>query len=312
MKRPTAKTRKTKKPTALLKEDGSSLKTPIGYYGGKQKMAKHILPLIPQHNLYCEPFFGGGAIFWAKPSSNVEVINDIKDNVIVFYRVLKTDFARLKKKIDSTLHSRSLYRRAMKVYDCPKKYSDLERAWALWTLATQGFAHRLKSWGHAKDGKVERQVNNARQRFTEVYADRLEKTQIENNDALRVIKLRDKTDTFFYLDPPYYNSNCADYSGYTEQDFKNLLDACANMEGMFLLSSYPSKLLTEYTKKYGWNSHSVQMRVSVTKNSQKQKTEVLTWNYNIKKGKQDDGVSGGLGAHPVFMLARVLEMVFSI
>jgi DNA adenine methylase len=312
MKQKPTKTRRAKKPTPFLNQDKDSLKTPIGYYGGKQKMAKHILPLIPQHNLYCEPFFGGGAIFWAKPPSNVEVINDIKDNVIVFYRVLKTNFAQLKKRIDSTLHSRSLYRKAMKIYDCPKKYSDLDRAWALWTLATEGFAHRLKSWGHSKDGKVERQVTSARQRFTEVYSDRLEKTQIENNDALRVIKLRDKKDTFFYLDPPYYNSNCADYSGYTEQDFKNLLDTCANMEGMFLLSSYPSKLLTEYTKKHGWNSFSVQMRVSVTKKSQKQKTEVLTWNYNIKKGKGGDGISGGLGAHPVFMLARVLEMVFTL
>lgn len=35
------------------------MKTPITYYGGKQTMLKHILPLIPAHKLYTEAFCGG-------------------------------------------------------------------------------------------------------------------------------------------------------------------------------------------------------------------------------------------------------------
>ena len=34
------------------------LKTPISYYGGKQNMLKHILPLVPEHKMYIEPYFG--------------------------------------------------------------------------------------------------------------------------------------------------------------------------------------------------------------------------------------------------------------
>lgn len=33
------------------------LKTPISYYGGKQNMLKNILPLIPEHKIYIEPYF---------------------------------------------------------------------------------------------------------------------------------------------------------------------------------------------------------------------------------------------------------------
>lgn len=43
-----------------------NLKTPVTYYGGKQTMVSKILPLIPEHKLYAEPFAGGAAIFWAK------------------------------------------------------------------------------------------------------------------------------------------------------------------------------------------------------------------------------------------------------
>lgn len=52
------------------------LRTPISYYGGKQQMLRHILPLIPDHETYVEPFFGGGAVFWAKQPVNQEIIND--------------------------------------------------------------------------------------------------------------------------------------------------------------------------------------------------------------------------------------------
>jgi len=36
----------------------SVLKTPISYYGGKQKLVSTIFPLIPKHVMYCEPFVG--------------------------------------------------------------------------------------------------------------------------------------------------------------------------------------------------------------------------------------------------------------
>ena len=79
------------------------MKTPISYYGGKQAMLKTILPLIPEHQIYCEPFFGGGAVFWAKEPSKYEYINDFNDLVVNFYEQLKNNFEELKSKIIATL-----------------------------------------------------------------------------------------------------------------------------------------------------------------------------------------------------------------
>ena len=81
-------------------------KTPISYYGGKQSMLKHILPIIPTHKVYVEPFFGGGAVFWAKEQSEIEVINDYNGNVVNFYEQLKTNFKELKNLVDATPYSR--------------------------------------------------------------------------------------------------------------------------------------------------------------------------------------------------------------
>ena len=52
-------------------------------------MITKILPLIAEHKVYCEPFFGGGAIFFAKEPAQVEVINDTNKEVVNFYRIVK-------------------------------------------------------------------------------------------------------------------------------------------------------------------------------------------------------------------------------
>jgi len=84
------------------------MRTPITYYGGKQQLAPLILGLIPQHEVYNEPFFGGGAIFFAKRPSKREFINDISAAMVNFYKVLKSDFEALKGLIDETLPWREL------------------------------------------------------------------------------------------------------------------------------------------------------------------------------------------------------------
>ncbi|MDR1455605.1 MAG: DNA adenine methylase, partial [Tannerella sp.] len=115
------------------------LKTPITYYGGKQKMLGIILPMIPEHKIYVESFFGGGAVFWAKEPAKVEFINDHDGEVINFYRVVKSDFLALKREIDLTLHSEFQQKEAKAIYLDPAGHSKVKRAWAVWVLSHQSF-----------------------------------------------------------------------------------------------------------------------------------------------------------------------------
>jgi DNA adenine methylase len=261
------------------------MKTPITYYGGKQTLMKYLLPLIPAHRIYCEPFFGGGAMFFAKPKSEVEVINDSNGEVINFFKVLKTKFPALQKEIQSTLHSRDLYKKAMAIYKNPKSHSDIQRAWALWTATNQGFAGMIGSWGFGKTNSKEKAVASKRENFTRLYEDRLKTVQVENNDALKVIARCDDKDAFIYCDPPYIGSDQGHYSGYTEAQYKTLLQALSKLKGKFLLSSYPSKILNQYIKKYRWRTQRIEKHVAVTKLTEKMKTEMLVFNYDPAKIK---------------------------
>lgn len=101
-------------------------------------------------------------------------------------------------------------------------------------------------------------------------------------NALRIILSRDRPASFFYIDPPYYNSDCGHYDGYTIDDFKELLKTLSKIEGKFLLSSYPSPILAEYTKANGWYQTSREMNVTINKGvTGKRKVEVFTANYKI-------------------------------
>ena len=107
------------------------MKTPITYYGGKQQLADDIISMMPPHRIYCEPFFGGGAVFFAKGPSFLEVINDRNDLLITFYKQCVENFDRLQEKIQNTLHSESEYNKAKRIYNNPKHQSKLNVAWAV-------------------------------------------------------------------------------------------------------------------------------------------------------------------------------------
>lgn len=262
------------------------MKTPITYYGGKQKLAATIIGMLPKHNLYCEPFCGGAAIFFSKPQSSVEVINDTNKELINFYRVVKDDYISLEKLVQITLHSRDLHRQASVIYKNPDMFSEIKRAWAVWTLASQSFSSIIDgSWGYdVGKNTTSKKITNKRESFTLDYAIRLQNVQIECTDAIRIITSRDTKDAFFYVDPPYYNSDCGHYDGYSVQDFENLLITLSKIQGRFLLSSYHSPVLKKYMKQFGWKQQEHKFTVSVNNSGtkpNKTKTEVLTYNYAI-------------------------------
>ncbi len=257
---------------------------PISYYGGKQLMSKHILPNIPEHTTYVETFAGGAAIFWLKEQSKVEFLNDTNKEIINFYQVLKSNFDALQDKINLSLYSRDLHRQAWTIYSNSDMFTHVERAWAFWILSVQGFGGMItSSWGRDKtQNKAIKTFNNRKKEFISEYENLLQNVELESRDAIKLITGTDYKDAFFYCDPPYYNSNMGHYNGYTIEDFELLLQTLGSIKGKFMLSSYPSKILKEFTKKNGWHSFEIELNVNIS-NKGKRKTEVITANYELKK-----------------------------
>lgn len=258
------------------------MKTPIAYYGGKQTMLKHIIPLVPEHRLYTESFAGGAALYWAKEPAPVEVLNDVNSNLINFYKVLKCHFKALESKISTTLHSRDQYDFACIVYDYPQFFDEVTRAWALWVKSKMGFASKLDgAFGYDKlNNSVAKKINGAKVLFTDELARRIENTQIECTNALRIISSRDSESAFHFVDPPYIGTNCGHYSGtFNLMDFEELLHLLSGIKGKFMLTMFPHAVLSEYVLQNGWRAVEVERTISASKTSRRKQVEVIVMNY---------------------------------
>ena len=218
-------------------------KTPISYYGGKQRLASRIIKMIPKHTVYVEPFAGGAAVFFAKPWPEItnthhyrEVLNDTDGRLVNFYRQLRDNGAELVRRLQMTPYSAEEHRIA-KQLECEDR---IEAARRYFVNLNQSFANRMNGgWGRSVYGRnMAATWANRIDRLPELL-DRLHGIHIECDDALKVIRQWDSPQTFFYCDPPYPGADCGHYKGYTLADFQALVDTLAGCQGSFLLSNYP-------------------------------------------------------------------------
>lgn len=58
------------------------MKALMKYPGSKWGSADWIISHFPEHHSYLEPFFGSGGVFFNKPRSDIETINDLDGEVV--------------------------------------------------------------------------------------------------------------------------------------------------------------------------------------------------------------------------------------
>ena len=80
----------------------------ISWPGGKSRLAQCILPLMPSHRCYVEPFCGGLGMFLSRePATDVvEVVNDLNGDLINLFRVVKYHSQAFFDELDLCLNSR--------------------------------------------------------------------------------------------------------------------------------------------------------------------------------------------------------------
>lgn len=257
-------------------------KAVLAYYGGKQHLFSQILPLIPPHSIYTEAFFGGGAVFFAKEPAKIEAINDSNKLIINFYKVAKLKPKKLQKALSATLYSEADYLNAKEIYLNPdsERYNSITKAWAVFVLSNQSYLNAfITGWKYNRNRNMGMAFYNKKEILASSLSKRLEQTQIFCRDALRVLRNMDNPSAFHFIDPPYIGANQGHYAGYSLQEFENLLLTCESLKGKFLLTTYPSQILSDYAKRNGWFQIEFHMRNSASKREGAQKTEVFTMNY---------------------------------
>lgn len=202
----------------------------IGWAGGKQRLLKHLLPLVPEHTCYCEVFFGGGAMFFAKQPSRVEVVNDINGQLVSFYRCVKFHRDALLDELDLVLNSREEF----EDYARQPGLTQIQQA-ARWFIR-----NKLSFSGHGEHFAITRtaQSGSRTQRLIAIQSlnRRLDHTTIERRSWELVLKAYDSAETFFFLDPPYPEAGGNHYAGWDELTVERFCAAVRALKGKWLFT----------------------------------------------------------------------------
>lgn len=248
------------------------MKAPFAYYGGKSGMAPLIVSLLPPHRCFLEPFFGSGAVLFAKDPSQHEIVNDLDGAVVAFFRMLRDHPDDLERACRLTPYARLEYQIAD--LSAPG-LTDLELARRFWVRVNQSFAksHAGRSGWSVTTGRNQSTANSVLGRLErfQACAERLASVCIESCDGADLVTRLATADTVVYADPPYSGEGrngsrdaggvCADYDHDMSdpESHERLAETLHRTLAAVILSGYPSPL---YETLYGdWDYLDVSVHV---------------------------------------------------
>lgn len=218
----------------------------LKYPGAKWRISDWIIEHLPPHKVYCEPFFGSGAVFFKKEPSYIETINDVDGNIVNLFKVCREQPEALAKAIEFSPFSREEYtdcydmtagdrierarRTLVRYHQSFGTTNSSKRSWR--NVQTYGGPRCATMWNHLPNVIME-------------CCERLKNAQIENIDGVELVKRYNHSDTLIYCDPPYLQSlrkkNMYAHE-FSDERHLELLDALRHSKSKIILSGYDNDL----------------------------------------------------------------------
>ena len=262
---------------------------PLRYHGGKFRLAPWIIERLPEHLTYVEVFGGGAGVLLRKPRSRTEIYNDLEDQVVNLFRVLRdpSTASLLRDQVALTPFAREEFRASYEPTADP-----IEAARRFVTRC--GMGHGTCSMDPRDSNGFRSRDNLAGKSYAREWAGvpdaiaaagaRLQGVTIEHLDFRRVLAKYDSPETLFYVDPPYpMSTRDAGGKGYvhemTDQDHRDLGWMLHRLRGKVAISGYQCALYAEIYS--DWRRE----EKATTANGQRgavSRTEVLWMNYPLQ------------------------------
>jgi DNA adenine methylase len=206
------------------------MKIGFGRVGGKNYLKNIIIKEFPkEYEIYVEPFCGACSLFFKKDKSKIEILNDKDKNIYEILNLLKSKSVWVDEHINRNITKEYFQR----IKDSKEPLHILEKI-------KSSYFNKGKHFNNRGENKTNYKP----------YSQRLKDTTILNRDFKDVIKEYDSMNTFFYLDPPYENTDKSFYNGNTIIDYKELNQILKDLKGKFLMSINDSPYIREQFKDF--------------------------------------------------------------
>ena len=256
----------------------------MSWIGGKKALRDEIISRFPtDYKRYIEVFGGGGWVLFHKaPGNDFEVYNDRNPNLANLYRCVRDHPDELISELTYALNSRTDFDYIRKVMKTPTEIPDVKRAAYFYQLIRYSYASGLDSYASQPHS-----MWNNFPLITNACA-RLQKVVIENKDFEKLIDQYDRPESFFYCDPPYFETE--DYYedvGFTKADHERLADKLSSIEGKYLLSYNDCPEIRELYESRGVRIESISRLSNIAQRYEagKQYDELIISNYDTQENR---------------------------
>jgi len=207
--------------------------------GGKSKLAGWILEQVPEHECFVEAFGGAAGVLANKDpeTSSVEVYNDLDEDLVHFFEVLRDEPDELVEWLSAVPYSRAVHSEwANAYYRGYRPVDDVERAGRFFYLRYAQWGSGYADYNGFATSKVSSRAVSFANKIDRLraFADRFQAVVLEQLHWRELVEKYDSEETVFYFDPPYVGVE--GYYPVSEIDHAEFVGVLGELEGKWLCS----------------------------------------------------------------------------
>lgn len=212
----------------------SKAKPILRWPGGKTRMLKQLLPMLPspaEAHCYVECFAGGAALLLAKDRHQVEVVNDLNGEIVALMRNAQFHLPALLDEMRWFVTARQ------NIHDFRAQpgLAEIQRAARFLLRNRTSFGGGGTSFAVSKTTNVGLDRDEVGNRLEELRR-RLNRVVVENLPYDRLMQNYDSADSFFFCDPPYVGPSTGAYDGWQQADMVRFRSHLDRLKGRFLVT----------------------------------------------------------------------------
>ena len=237
--------------------------------GNKKKVAKEIQKHFPPHKIYIEPFFGAGGMFFNKPKSKYNIVNDLDSDVFNLFQVVMNQ----KEELEKAFYMMPIHSDLLEYWKKNEEVDPIKKALRFLFLSNITFMGSGSSIKYGTENPKNATYINFEKTF-EILHD-VQFMNKDCNDFLNSIQIRNEEQTFIYNDPPYLETGDNYSNSFTKEDLMNLIEVNIETGCKFAISEFDNLVVLELAEQYNLEVITIGER----QNLKNKRVEILMVNY---------------------------------
>lgn len=242
--------------------------------GNKKKLASLIYQHFPPHDLYIEPFFGAGGMYFFKPKAKYNILNDLDSEVYNLYRVVRDLGDQFLEEWNRT----PLHQDLWEYWKKNEEPDPLVKAVRFLIRSNFGFMGKPETLRFGFGGQKLRLDEKLKATNELLYGVSFMNTDFRQMFRRISVKTdREKQRAFVYCDPPYLDTDNNYSAGFKKKDCEELFAVLQSSGIKWAMSEFDHPFILELADRFKCQV----TKVTTRKALKATRTEILVTNYQI-------------------------------